>query len=74
MAEAAQPGTYSLEMLPAAQITGTNPQQVSFARWNDNVFEPQRTVELQGDDEILVGLTRSYPIDLAFIDRQGRAR
>ena len=72
VAEAAQPGTYSLEMLPAAQITGTNPMQVSFARWHDNVFVPRRTVELQGDDELLVGLTRSYPIDLAFIDRQGQ--
>ncbi len=72
VAEAAQPGTYSLEMLPAPQITGTNPVQVSFARWADNVFEPRRTVDLQGDDEIFVGLTRSYPIDLAFIDRQGQ--
>lgn len=72
VAEADQPGTYALEMLPTAQITGTNPMQVSFARWHDNVFVPRRTVELQGDDELLVGLTRSYPIDMAFIDRQGQ--
>jgi hypothetical protein len=72
VAEADQPGNYPLEMLPVAQSTGTNPTQVSFARWHDNVFEPQRTVALQGDDELLVGLTRSYPIDLVFIDRQGQ--
>ena len=72
VAEAAQPGTYSLEMLPAAQITGTNPMQVSFARWHDNVFVPRRTVELQGDDELLVGVAVAHLVHDADLYRSPR--
>jgi hypothetical protein len=70
--EAAEPGVYPLEILPVEPITGSEPMQVNFVRWHDDAFEPQRTVEVQGDDELMVGLSRSYPISLTFVDRQGQ--
>lgn len=66
------PGVYPLEILPIEQEPGEEPERIDFMRWGDNVFTPMRDVEVAGDKDLYVGLSRSYPISLRFVDRAGK--
>ncbi|MFZ1769665.1 MAG: hypothetical protein WAU00_10740 [Caldilinea sp.] len=73
--EIAQTGVYSLTMLPVAPRTEGDaaPMSIEFIRWADQFFTPTRPVEIKGDVELYLGLSRSFPVGQKFIDLDGEA-
>ncbi len=68
------PGIYNLAALlePHTQITSDT--RATFARWEDEVFTPERTVEITHSDiHIQIGFFLSHAIQTHFIDLTGEA-
>ena len=60
-----------LELLPLPETADAGGAVVSFERWADGVFSPQRTVQAAGDEHLYLGLSLSYPVRFGFVDLQG---
>jgi hypothetical protein len=70
--EITTPGTYNLAALlePHTQISPDT--RVTFARWVDEIFTPQRTIEItRSDMHIQIGFFLSHAIQTHFIDLAG---
>ncbi len=71
--EITEPGTYQLEAIDTSDIQVNEDTRVTFSRWADSVFQPERTIEAFGDLNLQAGFTTSHPIGLSFIDLAGHA-
>lgn len=71
--EIAEPGIYQLQVIDTSDVQVTDDTRVSFSRWADSVFQPERTIEAFGDLHLQAGFTTSHPIGLSFIDLAGDA-
>jgi hypothetical protein len=64
--DVAQTGTYPLAVVnPESQ----SPEQtVIFSRWNDEVFTPNRNIDIPTSQQLQVGLEVSYPVSHTFVN------
>lgn len=63
-------GTYDLKMLP---WDGNDPEtRVTFTRWTDNRFIPQRDVQIPIDAPLQAGLEVSYRVKPTFVSGSGQ--
>ena len=70
--ELTEPGAYELEVLVEPETLLTPDTKISFARWSDATFTPNRAVELTNKDLALqVGFELSHPIPITFADLAG---
>lgn len=64
-------GTYALEVLPITDSDLPANVRVEFARWNDNVYTPERVVYFPRPRRLEVGFTLNYQVDQEFRDIKG---
>jgi hypothetical protein len=64
-------GQYTLSALPwDADTTGIH---ATFARWEENVYTPQRSVRLPADGWLQAGFDLSYQVRVSLLDLNGQA-
>ena len=62
-------GNYQLKLLLEPDSIHTHDTKLTFARWNDAVFTPERTVEFTHRDlSYQIGFELSHPVETTFID------
>lgn len=67
--ELSEPGSYDLEVTLKPATLLRPDTKASFARWNDAVFTPRRTLEFTNKDmRLQVGFELSHPVSAAFFD------
>jgi transposase-like protein len=66
--EITQPGTYHLSVIDVTDMQVSADTRVSFSRWSDSTFQPERTLDVSGDLRLQIGFTTSHPIGLSFTD------
>jgi hypothetical protein len=66
-----QPGTYDLQVNETADVQVDADTRITFSRWADSVFQPDRTVDATGDVQLQAGFSTSHPIGLSFVDLSG---
>jgi hypothetical protein len=65
-------GMYPLQILPIDQTKLPSNIRMEFARWNDNVFTPNRQVYFPRDSRLEAGLTIKYQVSQVFRDTEGK--
>jgi Bacterial Ig-like domain (group 3) len=68
--EVAQLGRYPIT--PDFAIPESSGLRVSFARWEDDVFEPNRTLDVTGDERLVLGVRTAVRTSFAFVDLDGQ--
>jgi hypothetical protein len=68
-----QPGTYQLDVNEGSDVQVDADTRITFSRWADSVFQPDRTVDANGDVQLQAGFSTSHPIGLSFMDLSGNA-
>jgi hypothetical protein len=72
--EVTTPGTYDLEAVLEPYTVVSPDTRATFARWEDEVFTPQRQVEVEHSDvHMQIGFALSHPIQTHFVDLTGEA-
>jgi hypothetical protein len=67
-------GVYALAALVEPNTLINPDTKVTFARWGDESFTPQRTVEIFSSDvHMQIGFALSHPIQTKFVDLSGEA-
>jgi hypothetical protein len=66
-----QPGTYQLQVNETADVQVDADTRITFSRWADSVFQPDRTVDANSDVQLQAGFSTSHPIGLSFVDLSG---
>jgi transposase-like protein len=66
-----QPGTYDLKVNEVSDVQVDPDTRITFSRWADSVFQPDRTVDVSGDVHLQAGFSTSHPIGLSFVDLSG---
>jgi hypothetical protein len=66
-----QPGTYQLQVNETADVQVDADTRITFSRWADSVFQPDRTVDATSDVQLQAGFSTSHPIGLSFVDLGG---
>jgi hypothetical protein len=64
--------TYTLRVLLEPDTALSPDTRISFDRWNDAEFMPERTVEVRGDVHLQAGLKLSHLVSQNFIDLEGQ--
>jgi hypothetical protein len=64
-------GVYSLEVLPIDEDNISSNTKLEFARWNDNVFTPQRRVYFPRARRLEAGFNVNYQMNQKFYDTTG---
>ncbi len=72
MAKFDQPGIYRVEALPETYNEANSDTLVEFRRWGDEVFTPDRELEISGDESVQAGFTLSHQVRQVFTDLQGQ--
>jgi hypothetical protein len=68
--EVSAPGTYPLEATLPDDTEVLPGVQATFDRWSE-AFQPERTVEVEGDVSLAAGFAISHPVGQTFIDLDG---
>ena len=64
--EVTKPGTYDIRVLDASDTPVSEDTRITFSRWADSTFQPERTVELRGDKHLQVGFDVYHRVGLSF--------
>jgi transposase-like protein len=67
-----QRGTYPLEILQPEKLALSPDMHVTFARWNDEVFEPNRKIKIFRSYDLEAGFIVSYRVRQIFVDSAGQ--
>jgi len=60
------------QIVPVLETAIGSGLQLSFVRWEDDVFDAARTVSVKGDDRFVLGLRTAVRTSLRFVDPHGR--
>ncbi len=66
-----KPGTYHLEAIDVHDVQVNDDTRVSFSRWADSIFQPEREVDANGDVYLQAGFTASHRVSMSFKDLSG---
>jgi putative transposase len=64
--------TYPLKILRPEERALSRDMHVTFSRWNDEVFEPNREIKIFRSRELEAGFIVSYPVRQIFVDSAGQ--
>ena len=64
--------TYPLKILQPEERALSPDMRVTFSRWNDEVFEPNREIKIFQSRELEAGFILSYPVRQIFVDSAGQ--
>ena len=60
-----------LPLTPRFDLPESSGIRVGFVRWNDDVYDPVRTVDITGDVRLTLGVRLAYRTSLRFVDPDG---
>lgn len=60
-----------LLLTPRFDLPESSGIRVGFVRWNDDVYDPVRTVDITGDVRLTLGVRLAYRTSLRFVDPDG---
>jgi hypothetical protein len=66
------PTVGNLRLLPTFDLAADTGQRVSFVRWEDDVFDPGRTIAVAGDAKYVLGLRIAVRSRIQFVDPEGQ--
>jgi hypothetical protein len=66
------PSIGNLRLLPTFDLPADTGQRVSFVRWEDDVFDPGRTIAVAGDAKYVLGLRIAVRSRIQFVDPEGQ--
>ena len=68
-----EPGTYDLQILFLPADQPTNDTKISFERWGDAVFSPNRQITVRDDTYLQAGFALEHRVAQTFIDLAGNS-
>ncbi len=71
-AELSDLGTYTIKILLEPDTALNADTHISFDRWDDSEFTPERTVEVRGDVYIQAGFKLSHLVSQTFVDLEDK--
>lgn len=60
-----------LRLTPRFDLPESSGIRVGFVRWNDDVYDPVRTVDIAGDVRLTLGVRLAYRTSIRFVDPDG---
>ena len=60
-----------LRLTPRFDLPESSGIRVGFVRWNDDVYDPVRTVDITGDVRLTLGVRLAYRTSIRFVDPDG---
>lgn len=60
-----------LRLTPRFDLPKSSGIRVGFVRWNDDVFDPVRTIDIAGDARLTLGVRLAYRTSMRFVDPDG---
>ncbi|MEO8469624.1 MAG: hypothetical protein ABI573_08165 [Chloroflexota bacterium] len=60
-----------LRLTPRFDLPESSGVRVGFVRWNDEIFDPVRTIDVVGDARLTLGVRLAYRTSMRFVDPDG---
>lgn len=60
-----------LRLTPRFDLPESSGIRVGFVRWNDDIYDPVRTVDIAGDARLTLGVRLAYRTSIRFVDPEG---
>jgi len=61
----------TLRLAPTFELPAAAGRRVSFVRWEDDVYDAERTIDVSGDEQFVLGVRLAVRTSLRFVDPDG---